>query len=88
MKREKDSMKAESDWCYEFASENFEDLILPERIWSPLMRMLQAREYTHLLFVGPAGIGKTATARVIGMSKTVSKAFRGIGSAGTVGKIG
>jgi replication-associated recombination protein RarA len=33
--------------------------------------MLKVREYAHLLFVGPAGIGKTATAGVLGTSPGV-----------------
>ena len=72
MKRsEKDQMKLDTDYHYEFRPESFDTLILPERIKSPLIKMLKAREYAHLLFIGPAGIGKTATAGVLGISPGV-----------------
>lgn len=69
---EKYQIKVDSDYDLEFRRNSFDSLILPERIKIPLVKMLQAREYDHLLFVGPAGIGKTITAAVLGSSAGVN----------------
>ena len=52
-------------WYEKYRPKTFEDLCLVEKTKKDLLKYKEDKQIPHLLFVGPVGVGKTSTARII-----------------------
>lgn len=60
-----DIEKNEDIWTEKYRPKTFDEIIGQEEIISKIKAFVKSKNMPHLLFVGPAGVGKTTTALVI-----------------------
>ena len=64
-------MNLEIPWVEKYRPKNFKDIVSQSTAINSLQEFIQTPNMPHMIFVGPAGTGKTSTALII--AKTLLK---------------